>query len=193
MAGFNQLADEVLGTQIEQYGLGIDIKPSRTLSVGAEFNRRDLRAPFFILDGNTRIEDRDEERYLAYLYWTPLQNLGISLAYENEQFELNHFTPESLGTKRLPIGFSYFWQSGFYLQAVGTYIDQKIVQSGFAEQEEFWNLDAVVGYRFPKHWGKAEIIVKNILNKEFRNYDLSFQTGEPLPPLYQPEQQLFAG
>ncbi|MEJ2453919.1 MAG: TonB-dependent receptor [Candidatus Thiodiazotropha sp.] len=194
VAGFNQLYDEVPGAETEHYGLGIDIKPSRSLSIGAEFNRRDIKAPITALSANSNSvpEERDEKRYLAYLYWTPIHNLGISLAYENEQFKRDLFSPESLDTQRLPVGVSYFWQSGFYLQTVGTYIDQEIKQSGTVEQEDFWNLDAVVGYRFPKRWGKAEIIVKNMLDKEFRYYDLSFQTGEPLPPQYQPEQQIFA-
>jgi tetratricopeptide (TPR) repeat protein len=193
VAGFNQLYDEVQGSEIKHYGFGIDIKPSRSLSIGMEFNRRKLKVPFFVVGvDSAALEDRDEKRYLAYLYWTPLRNLGINLSYENEQFKRDFSSPESLDTQRLPIGVSYFWQSGFYLKTIGTYIDQEIKQSGNTDQENFWNLDTVVGYRFPKHFGKAEIIVKNMLDKEFRYYDLSFQTGDPLPPQYQPERQIFA-
>ena len=59
-------------------------------------------------------------------------------------------------------------------------------------EEDFWNVDAVLGYRLPKRNGKAELIVKNLLDEEFYYYDLSFLSGEQLMPQFQPERQLFA-
>jgi hypothetical protein len=193
VAGFNQLFDDVEGSEIEQFGFGVDARLNRSLSIGAEFNKRDLQVPISTLSSDEAVlEDRDEKRYLAYLYWTAADNLGVRLSYEYEQFERAFLPPEELTTQRLPIGFSYHWPTGMFVQAVGTYVDQEITQLSVSDREDFWNVDATLGYRFPRQLGKAELIMKNLLDEEFRYYDLNFQSREPLPPQFQPERQIFA-
>jgi hypothetical protein len=73
----------------------------------------------------------------------------------------------------------------------GTRIDQEITQSGKGDRDDFWNVDTVLGYRLPKRRGKFEIIAKNMLDEDFKYYDLSFHTGDNLMPQYQPERQVF--
>jgi tetratricopeptide (TPR) repeat protein len=195
VAGFNQLFDDIAGTEIKQFGFGVDAKLSRALNIGAEFNRRDLQTPHTSTSGNEKIayEGNDEERSRAYLYWTAVDRLGVRVVYENEKFEAPpSYSPQDLTTQRTHLGFSYYWPLGIYFQAEGTYIDQEITREGATAQENFWNLDTMIGYRFPKGYGKVEIIAKNILDKEFSYYDLSFYSGEPLMPQYLPERQLFA-
>ncbi|MET0072476.1 MAG: TonB-dependent receptor [Candidatus Thiodiazotropha sp.] len=189
VAGFNQLIDDIEGSEIKQFGAGFDIKPGNRLSIGAEFSRRDLQVP-----GNFGVfyEGRDEQQTSAYLYWTATDRLGVHLSYEKEDRESTGAHLQSLVTRRLPIGFSYHWPIGAYLSAVGTYVDQEFGGSESIEQEHFWNLDTVVGYRFPKGYGKFEIVAKNILDKEFRYYDLSFHSPDIQLPQFQPERQLFA-
>ncbi len=193
VAGFNQRFDDIPGSKVKQSGFGVDARAGQSLYLGAEYNHRKLQAPLFLLggSGDTVFEDQKEDRYLAYLYWATTNRMALSLSYENEQFERELLTPEALDTQSVPIGISYHWPSGVYLNAVGTYVDQEITQSGVREQDEFWSLDSVIGYRLPNRLGKAEIIMKNILDKEFDYYDLNFRSWEPMLPKYQPERQLF--
>jgi outer membrane receptor protein involved in Fe transport len=101
--------------------------------------------------------------------------------------------PKELTTQRLPISFSYHWPSGVFLDVDGVRIDQEYVQYRAEGKGDFWNVDAVLGYRFPKRNGKIEIIVKNLLDKEFNYYDMSnFFVEESMMPQYQPVRQLFA-
>ena len=116
----------------------------------------------------------------------------MHLTVEREAFDRPVFSPQALTTYRIPVGFSYHWPSGIFLQSEGTYVDQKITRSNVTEQEKFWNVDAVVGYRLPKRYGKVEIILKNLLGEEFNYYDLSFHSGDFLTPRFQPERQVFA-
>jgi lipoprotein NlpI len=192
VAGFIQLFDAVAGSEIEQFGFGVDAALNRALSVGAEFNRRDIQEPVFVLGGDVNFEDVDEESSRLYLHWTATNRLGINLAYEKETFNQQRSSPEDLTTKLIPVGLTHHWRSGVFLQTKGTYVDQNISRSGIREQDSFWNVDAVIGYRFPKRYGKAELIVKNILDEEFNYYDLSFHTGDFLTPRFQPERQVYA-
>jgi Flp pilus assembly protein TadD len=194
VAGFNQRFDDVGGSEIKQFGIGADARLNRTLNIGAEFDRRDLQVPQFASGGGVDAIyiGLDEKFSRAYLYWTATNRLGVHISYEKEQFESPSSDPQVLTTQRAPVGLSYHWPSGIYIQAEGTYVDQKLTRSGISDQENFWNLDTVLGYRLPKRYGKIEIIAKNILDEEFRYYDLSFHTGEQLMPQFQPERQLFA-
>ena len=74
---------------------------------------------------------------------------------------------------------------------MATYVDQELTLAGTRDQDDFWSLDSVIGYRFPNRLGKAELIMKNILDEEFSYYDLNFRSWEPMLPKYQPERQLF--
>ncbi len=193
VAGFNQLFDDIQGSKVKQSGFGVDAKLSTSLYLGAEYTHRKLQAPLFILGGSgeTEFEDQQRDRYLAYLYWAVSNNLALSLSYEKEQFERELLTPDDLDTQQVPIGLSYHWPSGVYVNAVATYVDQELTLAGTRDQDDFWSLDSVIGYRFPNRLGKAELIMKNILDEEFSYYDLNFRSWEPMLPKYQPERQLF--
>ncbi len=192
VAGFNQRFDDVGASEIKHTGFGMDAKLGNDLTAGAEFNRRSLRVPATLAGGAGVVyEDRDEKRSNAYLYWTATQRLAMRISFEKE--ELERPAPlEVLTTQRTPVGFSYHWPWGLFLTAEGTYINQEITRSGVTDRDSFWNLDGVLGYRFPKRYGKVELIVKNMLDEEFNYYDLSFHTGEPLMPQFQPGRQIFA-
>jgi tetratricopeptide (TPR) repeat protein len=188
VAGFNQRFDDVDGTKIKQLGFGIDSKLGKDISIGAELNRRDLLSP--LVNADAEHEGRDEKHIIGYFYWTPTERLGLRIGYEKEKLERDFTFPLSLSTERSNIGFNYHWTSGLYMDIEGTWIDQEYNQFGEILQDEFWNVDAIFGYRFLKHNGKAEIIVKNILDEDFQYHDLSFYTNDILVPRFQPEQQL---
>jgi tetratricopeptide (TPR) repeat protein len=188
VAGFNQLFDDVQGSEIKQYGVGFDTKLRNDLSIGAEFNRRDLQIP---LNFGTYYEGGDEKYSTAYLYWTVTDRLAAHIAYEKEEYEVSLFPPYALTTQRTPIGFNYHWPSGMFLRAVGTYVHQEIVDYNSKGQENFWNVDAALGYRLPNRYGKLEFIAKNIFENKFHYYDLSFHSPDIQMPQFQPERQLF--
>jgi Tfp pilus assembly protein PilF len=189
VAGFNQLFDDTSGSEIKQFGLGLDAELGQDIQVGAEYNRRDLRVP---INYGAFYQKRDDNTSTAYLYWTATDRLSLSLSYEKEYFKSTK-PLQKLITQRVPIGFNYHLKARGYLQTVGTYVDQKIRGSELYEQDNFWNIDTILGYRFPKRYGKFEIVLKNLFDKEFRYYDLSFHEPDDTQlPLFQPERQLLA-
>lgn len=48
--------------------------------------------------------------------------------------------------------------------------------------DQFWVVDASLGYRLPKRWGIIEIEAKNLLDEEFK-----FQDTDPSNPEIFPE------
>jgi outer membrane receptor protein involved in Fe transport len=189
VAGFNQRYDDVEGSEIKQFGFGVDAKLAYGISTGAQYARRELLAP---LPTGSLVshEERDEKHLRGYLYWAATDNLGLRLGYEREDVDLPLFSPQAL-TIRKTVGFSYHWPFGLLLDIEGTRISQEMSDFGITDQDDFWNVDAVIGYRLPKRYGKVEIVAKNILDKEFKYYDMSFHTDENLLPQFQPERQLF--
>jgi hypothetical protein len=111
VAGFNQFYGDGPSTESWRYGAAIDQKFSETLFGGAEFSRRDLKAPQLAPPG-VEIERKNATEYLgrAYLFWTLHQWLALSTEYQCEQFRTDepitiHF--KKLDTHRVPAGLSF--------------------------------------------------------------------------------------
>jgi tetratricopeptide (TPR) repeat protein len=196
VAGFNQLFFVGQGAELEQYGLGIDAKLTPTVAIGAEYRHEDLNVPWLILvtdirDFVVRRDVIEHELTHAYLHWTPTDRLGIRVAFENDNFT-GTLSPQVLKAKRIPIGINYYWPSGFFLKTEGIYIDQKITRNGNQhDRSDFWNFDVVTGFRFPKRYGKVELIIKNLLDEKFDYYDAGYSEDQMPNPQYWPERQLF--
>jgi tetratricopeptide (TPR) repeat protein len=196
VAGFNQQFFVGQGTEVEQYGLGVDVKLTPTLNIGVEYTHEDLNEPLlvYVLEVEEEVVRRDvieHELTHTYLHWTPSDRLGFRVAFENDSFT-GILSPQVLKTMRLPIGVNYHWPSGFFLKTEGIYIDQEITRNGNQhDKEDFWNFDLVTGYRFPKRYGKVELIVKNLLDEKFDYYDAGYNKDEMPNPQYWPERQLF--
>jgi hypothetical protein len=189
VAGFNQRYDDVQGTKIKQIGFGIDAKLGKDINIGAEITRRDLLSP--LANADVEHEGRDEKLMSGYLYWTPTERLGLRIGYEKEKLERDFTYPLALRTQRSPVGINFHWTSGIYMDLEGTWIKQEFNQLGEVMQDEFWNVDTVIGYRFPIYDGKLEIIAKNLFDESFKYHDLSFYTDDILIPRIQPERQIF--
>lgn len=197
VVGFNQQFDDFQGSEIEQLGVGIDAKPWSGLHIGVEANRRDIREPFFSTQTeDTMYESRDEKLVRGYLYWTATDRLGARIGRQYEALKMEKSQPKALTSRQTSVGFSYYWPSGWFLDVEGDRINQEITRNSelesVTEQADFWNVDLVMGYRFPMHYGKLEFIAKNILDEEFSYYDMSIHTAENLMPQFQPKRQLFA-
>jgi hypothetical protein len=186
VAGFNQFFDDIDGSDVWRYGLGIDQEFSQSLFGGLEFSRRELEVPFvFLPTGEVRLVDEEEDVGRAYLYWTPLSCLALRAEYLYEQFER---MPESPGeedivkveTHRFPLGINFFHPSGLSAGLKATYVDQEGVfgsaTGGFLPgDDQFWIVDASVGYRLPLRTGLLTIEVKNLFDEDFMFQDMEFR------------------
>ena len=196
VSGFNQFFDDIDGTETERYGFAFDQRFSSTVFGGIEVSWRDLITPKFTeKERKTLFEDQNEQFHRAYLYWAPTTSLALSVEYFIEDIEkmLRGAPPkETINTHLIPITISYYQPKEFLAKFSATYVDQSVSTSNAIGNDQFWVLDASVGYRLPKRWGIAQVGIKNLLDENFRFYDINFNTGEPLIPLFQPERIIFA-
>ncbi len=203
IAGFNQLFDDGNADQAWRYGVGADWRLTNQVSAGAEATWRDLTVPIQGLAGIV-FEDQKEQTHRGYLYWTPAESLAFSaqLVYDRFEAERGFATrfgtvPEDLETISIPLALRYFHESGFFAGAGVTFVDQRVERSpaaiaaGLTEgHDDFFVVDAAVGYRFPERRGMASLSVNNLLDQKFLYQDDSFRefrdepaTGPYIPAL----------
>ena len=203
VAGFNQFFDDLDGSTANRYGVALDQVISPSLSGGVEFSWRELEMPVWqqLVDSegntnfNTGTEKQDEQFHRAYLYWAFANVLSFSAEYQFERFdrELTALSdpnePVRISTHRLPLGVNYYRSNGFFTKIKATYTDQEVDSKAGGESagdDQFWIVDASIGFRLPKRRGLISVGVKNLFDEEFRYQDSNFQSGEPLIPSFQP-------
>ena len=195
VAGFNQFFDDGEGTEAWRYGIGLDQKFPIDLYGGVEFSQRDLTVPGSIFSmGSFRVEEGDlkEQLVRAYAYWAPHPWLALGAEY---QFEKLHRPKEfvlaeeisRLSTHRVSLGISLFHPWGFSARLKPTYIAQNgefgNPFAGFvSDDDQFWVVDASLGYRLPKRWGLITLEARNLFDEEFK-----FQDTDPANPGIYPE------
>jgi TonB-dependent receptor-like protein len=191
IAGFNQFFDDAPGTDAWRYGVAVDQafdiyedKSGPELYTGIEASKREMEVPLIISgpDLPTLVFDQQEIFTRFYLYWTALDWLALSTEYRFERFVHDpqaFSSPAALAeseTHRLPLEFHVFHPSGIFARARATYINQqgrfldstRTVVSG---SDEFWIVDALLGYRFPKRFGLATLEVRNLFDENFQFQD----------------------
>lgn len=191
VAGFNQFFDDINDTDVWRYGIAIDQKFSPRLYAGAEFSKRDLSVK--------QPEDLDREERLgrAYLYWTPWSRLELNVEYQYEDLDLdpmarNELNATGVETQRFSSGVGFFHPLGFRARLQATYTDQDGKFRNAAEvivpgDDQFWVVDASIGYRLPKRRGLITVEVRNLFDEEFR-----FQDTDPANPTISPERFILA-
>ena len=195
VAGFNQLYDGLDGEQAWRYGLALDHTFSNSLFGGAEFSYRDLKVPVAqITTGELDNADWNEQLARAYLYWAPLQQLALNAEYQYERFDRDGEDTgveqiSDLKTHRLPLGVSWFSPGGLIGKLRASYVNQKgEFGLGLADNQtekdsdNFWIVDASLGYRLPKRYGIVSLGVLNLFDEEF-----NFQDTDPALPQIAPE------
>jgi len=195
VAGFNQLYNGLDGEQAWRYGLALDHTFSNSLYGGAELSYRDLEVPVTsITTGELDNADWNEQLARAYLYWAPHPQLALNAEYQYEHFDRDPELPgveqiSDLKTHRLPLGLSWFSPNGLIGKLRATYVNQKgefgLGAGGNLTEEDsdnFWIVDASLGYRLPKRYGIVSLGVLNLLDEEFK-----FQDTDPAQPLIPPE------
>jgi tetratricopeptide (TPR) repeat protein len=203
VAGFNQFFDDPTATKSWRYGVAIDQKIFRSLYGGVEFSKRDLEVPFEEVPPpppgppqplDTKIQHTDWDEYLgrAYLYWTPHPWLAASgeFQYEKYEREAEFGSPGNvleLRTYWVSSAISFFLPCGLKMRLQASWVDQEgefgDPFTGFEpDDDQFWVLDASIGYRLPKRFGLITVEGKNLLNKGFK-----FQDTDPANPRIVPE------
>jgi Tfp pilus assembly protein PilF len=212
VAGFNQLADYLDETVVENYGIALDVRFSPQLFGGLEALRRDTDVPLGELSQPEfyEIVSNKEDFYSAYLYWLPSRNWALSASLRYEKIDTNQdcalclfLYPAELQTLSIPLSVQYFDPSGFFAGLGIVYVNQDIkaidpessMPGSFVltptQNEEFTLVDVGLGYRLPKRWGIVALQVNNVFNKEFHYQDYSFQTGtSTVDPVYIPERTI---
>lgn len=193
VSGFNQFFDDGEGADAWRYGIGIDQKLSPQLYVGADCSKRDLEERAMVPPAFTIQEfDLDEYLYRFYVYWTPHPWLAIGPEYQFERFERPiEFTGleaiTDLDTHRFSFGINFSHPCGFTARIKPTYVDQDGeflvppytgVESG---DDQFWVVDASIGYRLPKRRGFITIEAKNLFDEDFRFQDTDTSNPEIYP------------
>lgn len=206
VAGFNQLFDDIHGTQSRRYGVALDWRAHSDLKAGVEFTRRNLDEPLFDFTvGNWITEQRREQWHRFYLDWTPNPRLAVHTELVYDQYRsasgiLTEFDnlPEKVLTWSLPVGVNYFHPTGFFAGAGVTFVDQSVRRSAAATlasgDDRFMVVDASVGYRLPQRRGVVSLAVKNLFDTEFRYQDDSYREfrGEPSIGPYFPTRTVMA-
>jgi outer membrane receptor protein involved in Fe transport len=92
----------------------------------------------------------------------------------------------------VPLHLSYYHRTGFFAKLGATYVHQEALDSGFPEtKQDFWVVDAGIGYRLPKRYGLVSLDAKNLFDEEF-SYQNSFNEGPQQLPRFQPERAVLA-
>ena len=182
VAGFNQLFDDADLTEAWRYGGAIDQKLTKKLSAGVEVSKRDLTVPAFEAPSLVRREvNWDEYLGRAYLFWTPHPWLALGADYRFERFDRDErFAAgvRELDTHQVLIGMSMFHPSGFSASLTPTYWNQDGTFEGFFDDtvrighDDFWTVDAAVGYRLPKRYGFLSVGATNLFDEKFKFFEI---------------------
>jgi tetratricopeptide (TPR) repeat protein len=198
VAGFNQFFDEINGTHATLRGVGLDSTLTKDLYGGIEGTRRVAVVPQTSSASSAIGFEQDAQRtYRSYLYWAPSTQWALSAEIQSENMENASRTngPASIDALTVPLGARYFSTSGVFGKLMGTYVQQTLdlrpVAPVASAREEFFLVDAALGYRLPRRLGTVNLEVKNIFNRKFSHQDQSFLSSEPVNPVYLPERQYF--
>jgi tetratricopeptide (TPR) repeat protein len=202
VAGFNQLFDDGNADEAWRYGLGLDWQATDRVFVGAEATWRDITASINIdvdddSDFDAVFEDENEQLHRAYVYWLPIPELSLSaeVAYDRFEAQTGVLTdlfgiPEELETFSIPLAARYFHPSGVFAGVGATFVDQRVVRTAAAEQagfsdgsDQFFVVDAAIGYRFPDRRGIASLTVNNLFDEKFLYQDDSFREFRDEPSI----------
>jgi outer membrane receptor for monomeric catechols len=103
-------------------------------------------------------------------------------------------------TYSLPFGVRYFHPSGVFAGVGAAYVWQDVnrqepngagLPSG---SDDFFVVDAAIGYRLPKRFGIVSLSVSNLFDNKFKYQDDSFREFQDQPSIgpYFPERQILA-
>jgi tetratricopeptide (TPR) repeat protein len=197
VAGFNQIFDDTNGTRSSRIGIGLDAHYQKKFFGGFEISSRDLIAPIFSNSSNdVKFEDRKENLYRAYFYGLLHKNWVAKSEVLFEQFSRDPTNngPHQIDTLSFPTAISYFNPHGIFANLTGTFVSQEIDRSGTNNEgiENFFLVDASLGYRLPNRRGIFSVEARNIFDQTFLFRNISFRTAEPINSRFVPTRTIFA-
>ena len=182
IGGFNQVYDDFPGSSFDFFGAGADYRLSKKTFTGLEYNYRDISSeitqPESDLDPEgdfgleSEVDEFNEHRGRWYLYQVLGKRISASLDYSFTELERS-ISKNSTTTNVAGLGVNYFDTSGFFAFVSGAYRYQRQEFGGvlrFSDHEEFWLLDAVLGYQLPKRHGAIALAFRNLLDERFETY-----------------------
>ncbi len=206
VGGFNQFFRDRAGTESTNFGFGCDHTITDRVFAGISVLRRDLEIPEATCSspsfGNCAfqtadtIADRVSDDWLGNLYVNATVGKRVALsaeyAIEERDFDFTQVSNNSLWenfveTKRLRPQVRFFLPNGLYASMRGSHFDQQVDQFDPSApgtilplENDFWIVDAEVGFRLPGRWGTVSLQVFNLDNKAF-DYYLSALEEDVIP------------
>ncbi len=194
VSGFNQLYDDINGTQSRRIGIGLDGHYRKRIFSGFEISSRDLQVPLFF-QNRAFLNDQKEKLYRAYLYGLPDNKWAVKSEIQFEQFSRDETVtgPRTIDTLSIPVNLSYFNFHGLFFSLTGTFVRQEIdrLENVTSRTENFFLFDASLGYRLPNRRGIISLDARNLFDQSFLFRNLHFQTAEPINPIYLPTRTIF--
>lgn len=194
VSGFNQLYDDINGTQSRRIGIGLDGHYRKRIFSGFEISSRDLQVPLFF-QNRAFLNDQKEKLYRAYLYGLPDNKWAVKSEIQYEQFSRNETItgPRTIDTLSIPVSLSYFNFHGLFFSLTGTFVRQEIdrLDNVNNRTENFFLFDASLGYRLPNRRGIISLDARNLFDQSFLFRNLHFQTADPINPIYLPARTIF--
>lgn len=201
VAGFNQIFDDVTGTQAKRFGVAVDQRFGERWFAGLEASGRNLEVPVTNLDGTlARTERRDEQLYRAFSSGLVTRQVGLSVEYAfDDQRRLidpafDDAFPHRVTTQLLPVRATWFGANGLFVRTSLTFVDQSIETpnaTGVVDRDRhrFGLTDLMLGYRWPGGRGIVSLEARNLFDRQFGFQDTDF-AGIPRIPLFRPGQSL---
>jgi tetratricopeptide (TPR) repeat protein len=187
VAGFNQFFDEPDGTDVWTFGVGLDQKLTDDFLVGAEITRRELSLPLEDPVSGKSDFDTDVTLGRGYLYWTPGDWFAVSAEYRYEDIneeEFFGFPQTKIRTQTVPLEARFFHPSGLFAGMRVSFVDQDGRFPNFltgqleSDSDQFWLLDATVGYRLPRRYGLIALEAGNLLDERFKFQDIDVDRAD---------------
>jgi tetratricopeptide (TPR) repeat protein len=201
VAGFDQFPLGANADESTVTGVAVDGKLSTDMLAGVELKTREVEST--VLQSAEAVPvavptNSSEHSTRVYFYWTPRQDVSFSAQYQTERLGADAISPSGfthVRTRRLPLEARYFRPSGFSaalrvarFHQQGEFLLSEIFEPelwGFGE-DDFWIVDASVGYRLPNRRGVLSFNVDNLFDKDFR-----FQDLDPENPRITPERMAY--
>jgi Tfp pilus assembly protein PilF len=199
VAGFTQTLLGGTADRASVQALAIDQELSPKLFVGWQADLRDTART--VVDetgsGSTIPVTLVERSQKAYLYWLPADVLSLTGRFETGRYRSEQkpiFGYTHMSIDRMPIEIRYFAKQGLTIGARASYVHQEgEFQNGYPPspfdptplaygEDQFWVLDAFVGYRLANRRGLLSLNADNLLDETFQ-----FQDIDPTNPSIFPE------
>lgn len=206
LAGFNQIYDDEDAPRTDTFAVSVETAPSDGVRVGVEGRRRLLASERTEIDeadldqlaqDSTR-DAREEDRLLGFAYWTPRENLAVSLAIAWERYRRqwrdSEDEPIHVTTVSAPLGFRYISPSGWFGGAEVTWlaqeIDSRVGDRDASDDDAGPLVDLELGYRPPGRRATTSFRFSNILGRDVSYLDESFRSSTVVEPRFLPERTL---